>query len=173
MTDRARLPELLPCPFCGGEPDYDNDDRGGSWILCQSCGAKSGYHGIAGGAQKLYAAWNRRADLRRESAAPDGGLRERERLVANLEAWDSPTWSGVVPPELMRDCRKAAAELRATAGAQERLRALRAKNGKRPCDCASCDCGNFDDRYTVGCWDGSDWVLNEIEAAALRNYLKK
>ena len=48
----------------------------------------------------------------------------------------------------------------------ERLRGklaeLRSKNGKRPCDCSMCDCGNSGDTYSVGSWDGADWVLNEL-----------
>ena len=51
----------------------------------------------------------------------------------------------------------------------ERLRGklaeLRSKNGKRPCDCSMCDCGNSGDTYTVGSWDGTDWALNELASA--------
>lgn len=45
------------------------------------------------------------------------------------------------------------------------IETLRAKNGKRSCDCTSCDCANSGDTYSVGAWDGADWVLNEIEKA--------
>lgn len=41
----------------------------------------------------------------------------------------------------------------------------RTKNGKRSCDCETCDCSNSGDTYSVGSWDGADWVLNEINAA--------
>lgn len=43
------------------------------------------------------------------------------------------------------------------------LQELRGKNGKRPCDCTSCDCGNSGDTYSVGNWDGADWILSQIE----------
>jgi hypothetical protein len=39
---------------------------------------------------------------------------------------------------------------------------MREMNGKRPCDCASCDCGNSGDTYSAGHWDGADWVLNVL-----------
>jgi hypothetical protein len=48
---------------------------------------------------------------------------------------------------------------------KEIIATLREKNGKRPCDCTSCDCGNSGDTYSAGSWDGSDWILNEIEKA--------
>lgn len=32
---------MKPCPFCGGEAEYDNSDHGHSeWIYCTNCGAK-------------------------------------------------------------------------------------------------------------------------------------
>ena len=42
---------------------------------------------------------------------------------------------------------------------------LEAKNGKRICDCSSCDCGNSGNTYSVGSWDGADWILQEIRKA--------
>lgn len=44
------------------------------------------------------------------------------------------------------------------------LAALRERQGKRPCDCESCDCGNSGDTYSVGSWDGANWILGEVEA---------
>lgn len=33
--------DLLPCPFCGGEAEYNNSDTGPhEWVECDSCGAK-------------------------------------------------------------------------------------------------------------------------------------
>ena len=28
----TKMPELKPCPFCGGEMEQFNDDYGGAWI---------------------------------------------------------------------------------------------------------------------------------------------
>ena len=42
---------------------------------------------------------------------------------------------------------------------------LAKKNGHRPCDCTSCECGNSGDTYSVGSWDGSQWVINELRKA--------
>ena len=47
---------------------------------------------------------------------------------------------------------------------REFIAGLRAKNGKRPCDCTSCDCGNSGDTYSVGSWDGTEWALKELES---------
>lgn len=37
---------------------------------------------------------------------------------------------------------------------------LRDTNGKRPCDCENCECNNSGDTYSVGNWDGANWVLS-------------
>lgn len=50
-------PELLPCPFCGGEPWlYDNED-GPSNVMCDHCCCD----GPLGNNQDAVSAWNRRA----------------------------------------------------------------------------------------------------------------
>lgn len=51
MTD---LPDLLPCPLCGGEADYFVP----KFIQCINCGARSGYYDTCADAR---AAWNTRA----------------------------------------------------------------------------------------------------------------
>lgn len=36
------MSKLKPCPFCGGEAEYDNSDVSpSSWIVCKNCGARS------------------------------------------------------------------------------------------------------------------------------------
>jgi len=64
-TDRARLTELLRCPFCG-ERAFRN--QGATLAFCDD--RKCAIYGIAMTNEQ----WNRRSDLRRESAAPDSGL---------------------------------------------------------------------------------------------------
>jgi hypothetical protein len=49
----------------------------------------------------------------------------------------------------------------------DRLKELREKHGKRPCDCESCDCQNSGDTYSVGGWDGAEWVLKELRVAEI------
>lgn len=46
-----------------------------------------------------------------------------------------------------------------------KLEELRKTNGERSCDCTSCECGNSGNTYSVGSWDGADWVLNELAKA--------
>ena len=82
MTDRARLPELLPCPFCGGESVvYSVDFRN---VRCNNCWCRT----EPGDADKATAEWNRRADLRRESAATEGAgwVSVEERLPKSEDA---------------------------------------------------------------------------------------
>lgn len=67
---------LKPCPFCGGEADFDS-----VWLFCVKCGV--GYEGDD--KPKLRKAWNRRA--------PDPALLARLEAVENVvrnrvgEAW--------------------------------------------------------------------------------------
>lgn len=32
------MPELMPCPCCGGRAEFDRDDYGYKWIECVKCG---------------------------------------------------------------------------------------------------------------------------------------
>lgn len=54
-------PDLLPCPFCGGKADYNND--GGRWdqVICGSCGCRGCEYPDS--REKAAAAWNRRSPL--------------------------------------------------------------------------------------------------------------
>lgn len=61
--------KLLPCPFCGGEPEridvpYEDDvdggmNAGGSCIQCKRCAASTGLHFDR--KENLYSSWNERA----------------------------------------------------------------------------------------------------------------
>jgi len=73
-TDRARLPELLPCPFCGGTKIDLSEGTTFRWryIGCGECGAQMEFHSdnrfepTDETWHDAAEAWNRRADLRRE-----------------------------------------------------------------------------------------------------------
>jgi Lar family restriction alleviation protein len=66
MTDTTHeAPDLLPCPFCGGEAKFYHrpDDSGWSntdWVSCAGdCGASTCMHETK---QEAIAAWNTRSD---------------------------------------------------------------------------------------------------------------
>ena len=56
-------PELLPCPFCGGEAHIDGtswttrDGKDQAWVTCKSCKT------YGPSSTNAIAAWNRRAAL--------------------------------------------------------------------------------------------------------------
>ena len=48
--------KLKPCPFCGGEAHFVNNDN---WIACGDCGAETSYFDTK---EEATEAWNRRAN---------------------------------------------------------------------------------------------------------------
>jgi hypothetical protein len=57
--------ELLPCPFCGGDAEYDNSDHGPyEWIYCIKCGAH-GPETRYGDPEDCRALWNERSERSR------------------------------------------------------------------------------------------------------------
>jgi Lar family restriction alleviation protein len=74
---------LLPCPFCGGEGEYDNaDDSAARWIWCRGCGAKAAAEFSD---EAAIAAWNQRATPAEVAAlrAEVERLRGAVRSIAN------------------------------------------------------------------------------------------
>lgn len=49
---------LNPCPFCGGEPEFETR-RDSAWAVCVGCGARSR---ISSTSEAAVAAWNTRVD---------------------------------------------------------------------------------------------------------------
>jgi Lar family restriction alleviation protein len=106
MTDTTHeAPDLLPCPFCGGEAKFYHrpDDSGWSntdWVSCAGdCGASTCMHETK---QEAIAAWNTRSDdlIKERSdevqAAVAAALREAAAFVSqNSLGWRfSSPWHG-------------------------------------------------------------------------------
>ena len=78
-SEKLAVPELLPCPWCGGKGYAKQHTRCGPpmvidyWCNCEKC-LRSGPHGAS--LQAAVAAWNTRADSERIASA----LRERDAL---------------------------------------------------------------------------------------------
>lgn len=78
--DTVVVPELLPCPFCGGSAatDVDRDEWDIARALCTVCGADGPYEDLADHASEAKAVakaaerWNDRA------AAPSTSVREED-----------------------------------------------------------------------------------------------
>ena len=76
-TKNESLPELLPCPFCGGDPERidfgpgDAENEGGSCIACKRCQSSGPVE--FGYKENFISNWNRRAALTRE-APTEGGV---------------------------------------------------------------------------------------------------
>jgi Lar family restriction alleviation protein len=119
MTDTTHeAPDLLPCPFCGGEAKFYHrpDDSGWSntdWVSCAGdCGASTCMHETK---QEAIAAWNTRSDdlIKERSdevqAAVAGALREAANVAARHDL--NPHLS--MPNSRDRMARDISAEIRA------------------------------------------------------------
>lgn len=57
-VDRRVMPELKPCPFCGGKAIYVRDHC--DYVHCSKCDATGPGAHIVGGENKWVEAWNTR-----------------------------------------------------------------------------------------------------------------
>lgn len=73
----GELPELLPCPFCGGKPYVLPGDDGQALIRCGDCSAR-----MVVGAVDRSTNWNRRAEARASVAAEPVGVARHRKTVA-------------------------------------------------------------------------------------------
>jgi len=101
MTDRARLTELLPCPFCGSKPQVVGMSVPGNNPILNCSGDDCACMGDFTPDQ-----WNRRADLRRESAAPDGA----GRAIAGRQRYADAQFLYGLAKQAKSDCAREAHE---------------------------------------------------------------
>lgn len=50
---------MKPCPFCGGQPRYQEEFEGERYLVCAECGAGP-WPGRNAGEDKIKATWNQR-----------------------------------------------------------------------------------------------------------------
>lgn len=75
----SEAPELLPCPFCGGEAEWKSGGPGNAFVMCKSCHATTD----DGSIPRIRAAWNTRADLHQQALA-EAEARGYARAVENV-----------------------------------------------------------------------------------------
>ena len=73
MVNDAQMPELLPCPFCGGPAEVvdidEGENAGGSCVCCTTCLASGNVE--FGFKENFVSIWNQRV----QSPAPDAVAR--------------------------------------------------------------------------------------------------
>lgn len=90
MNTPVASPDLLPCPFCGGEAamhNYPADEDTTWWFAqCGDCGARNGEQLAADAPDQEFAieAWNRRALA---SPAPSAGVVDAAMVERAIDAW--------------------------------------------------------------------------------------
>lgn len=58
FVPRKAEPELLPCPFCGGEAHIVFTEAGEAWVTCRDCGVQTA---VRTSGERATVLWNRRA----------------------------------------------------------------------------------------------------------------
>lgn len=64
INKTPKYPGLLPCPFCGGEPDVGGDPHGDRDVYCTKCGV-SMFDTCIEGARL---AWNTRVENKNDNS---------------------------------------------------------------------------------------------------------
>ncbi len=102
MTDKKNAPELLPCPFCGGEAGFFDKAFDGTtyaisgieYVKCYGCDRSEGFFYKT----KYHAAnsWNTRADLHADAIrqARNEALREAADKCMSLKQTGGPITPG-------------------------------------------------------------------------------
>jgi len=70
-------PELLPCPFCGGEAELTGHHAPEFWVHCPVIGCKAGTEAF-GSKERAIAAWNHRSSFRKSGT---------DDTVAFVQSW--------------------------------------------------------------------------------------
>lgn len=57
------MSDLLPCPFCGGNPEYVDNTYGSHWVTCMKCFCSTSDIHNSGSMESAIKTWNTRVDL--------------------------------------------------------------------------------------------------------------
>lgn len=100
-----KAPELLLCPFCGGEPEW-RDGGCGFWISCTGCISETG---DGGDRDRIAAAWNRRADAAQPTVGEMGD--EIVRLTDRIQRHEGEIAAEIAKRDAMEEAFSKAYEL--------------------------------------------------------------
>jgi hypothetical protein len=96
MDKTQTAPELLPCPFCGGDFQTWSHVRDGRSVGCSKCGARfTQYHGRDVIEERLANLWNTRADLYATQQATIDALTAALEAITDVCGEREGVWKGM------------------------------------------------------------------------------
>lgn len=94
-------PELLPCPFCGNQPELMEGHRNHWRVECPKCGVRRAQFANGGAAEdqaRAVRCWNRRAD--NETKADEALFREALNAIVDRAPERDVKWAGMTARDI-------------------------------------------------------------------------